>query len=63
MRRIENDCVDCGLPCIDSCRYKNAVHFYCDECGDERELYHYNDRELCEFCVLEELEKVEESWS
>lgn len=60
MRRIENDCVDCGLPCLgDSCPYRNAEHFYCDRCGSEEKLYYFGDEELCANCILEEFEAVE----
>jgi hypothetical protein len=66
MKRIENDCVDCPreIGCFgDTCPLMNVPHYYCDECGYEATLYHYNDRELCEYCVLKELEKVEGSWN
>ena len=57
MMNIENDCVGCSLPCID-CGRKETEHFYCDDCGDETELYEYNDEQLCEYCVLKKLPKV-----
>lgn len=61
MKRTENDCVDCGLPCLgSSCPYRNVVHFYCDKCGQETDLYHFEDEELCIDCIVESLEKVEE---
>lgn len=63
MRHIEDDCVYCGLPCCSSCRYKKVVRYYCDQCEDEAPLYRFNDMDLCEHCVLEMLEKVEESWN
>lgn len=59
MKQIENDCVDCGLPCIESCPHKRAVHYYCDECDRERTLYHYDGEELCIDCIAGRLEKVE----
>ena len=55
MKRIENECVNCGLPCLgNSCPYKNVVHFYCDRCGEE----------ICQDCLLKEFEVVEgtEDW-
>lgn len=58
MVRYEDECVDCGLPCTDICRYKNAPHWYCDDCGEEVQLYHYDDRELCLDCIENLLEKV-----
>ena len=60
MQRIENDCVDCGLPCIASCPYKNAVHYYCDHCGEEEELYEYEGEELCIECIAESLVIINE---
>jgi hypothetical protein len=57
MQRIENDCVNCGLPCIgDSCPYRNVTHFYCDKCGIEDKLYLFEDEELCKDCIDEILE-------
>lgn len=61
MKIIENECVDCGLPCIDTCPYKNVVRYYCDKCGEESTLYHYDNYEICEQCLLAEFEIVEGS--
>ena len=59
MIKIENDCVCCGLPCLgDGCPYRNVLHYYCDHCGSEEKLYHYEDLELCEECLLEQFEVV-----
>ena len=59
MIKYENDCVDCGLPCMgSSCPYQNAPHWHCDECDREVQLYYYDDRELCIDCIEKELEKV-----
>jgi hypothetical protein len=61
MKQIENDCVDCGLPCLgNGCPYRNVLQFYCDECGDETELYHFNGKELCLDCIKDSLERVTE---
>ena len=61
MKKITNECVQCGLPCIGSaCSYRNVTRYYCDKCKEEVEtLYHYEGQELCESCVLGELEVVE----
>lgn len=62
MKKIENECINCGLPCIgDACRYRNVVRYYCDECGYEEKLYHYNGKELCVDCLLLEFDVVEGS--
>ena len=60
--RLENDCVDCGMHCLGSaCPNRSVPHYYCDCCGEEAELYHYHDLELCETCLLNEFPKVEGS--
>lgn len=52
MTVYEDECCDCGLPCIgDACKYKNVPHLYCDECGDEAALYEFDGRELCIRCI------------
>lgn len=57
MLKIENNCVDCALPCIgDSCNYRNVKTLYCDSCSEELEkLYEYKGDELCDKCLLEAL--------
>lgn len=59
MRKIENDCVCCDIPCS-NCGLKHAVHYYCDDCGDETTLYYYDGEELCIDCIEKRLDKVEE---
>lgn len=64
MRTIENECVGCPSErgCMgNSCPHKNAERFYCDNCGDETTLYHFDDEELCLSCVAERLDIVEGS--
>jgi hypothetical protein len=55
MKRIEDECVDCGLPCLGrACRYRAVPHWFCDECGQEfnpDELYAFDGQELCEECL------------
>lgn len=61
MKRIENGCVDCGLPCLgNSCPHRNEVAYYCDECGEETDLYYFEDEELCIDCIESRLKKVNE---
>lgn len=61
MINVENECVDCGLPCIyESCPYWAVARFYCDECGSEEDtLYWWDDQQLCLGCVEARLERVE----
>ena len=57
----ENECVDCGLPCIhESCRHWAVTRFYCDKCHEDVEnLYYFEDQELCIDCIEQQLERVE----
>ena len=64
MKRILDECVGCPpeIGCFgSSCPYKNVVRFYCDRCGEENKLYHYDGEELCEDCLLKEFDVVEGS--
>lgn len=62
MIKLENDCVCCGLPCLgNDCPHRNVPHFYCDECGDETDLYHFDDEQLCMSCIKKRLEPVKYS--
>lgn len=61
MIQYEDECVGCPaeLGCLgDSCKYKNVPHYFCDECGDEEELYYYDGRELCLHCIERDLTPV-----
>ena len=60
MTIYENECVLCGLPCVDGCRYKSVPHYYCDLCGDEEILYEIDGKELCLSCIERYLHKVNE---
>ena len=60
MIAIENECVDCGLPCIyESCPYYQVMRLYCDSCGEEENLWYFDGEQLCLSCILERLERVE----
>ena len=63
MRKTSNECVGCtdmGLPCMgSSCKNRSVTRFYCDDCKEEKELYHFDDDELCIDCIEKRLEKVE----
>lgn len=64
MKKILDECVGCPpeIGCFgSSCPYKNVVRFYCDRCGEEEKLYHYDSEELCEDCLLKEFDVVEGS--
>lgn len=58
---IDNECVDCGLPCLyTACPYYKVIRFFCDKCDEEVEdLYYFDGEQLCADCVLKQLEKVE----
>ena len=64
MRYYTNDCVGCcGLPCIyEACENYKVEHFRCDYCKEEDvKLYHYDDSEICEDCLLKQFEVVDGS--
>lgn len=57
MRRIEDDCVCCEIPCC-NCGLKHVEHIYCDNCGEELtedELYQLYDSDFCEECYGKEI--------
>lgn len=65
MKKIENECTGCqdiGLHCLGgTCKYRNVVRFYCDQCGEEETLYYFDEEELCADCILKRFEVVEGS--
>lgn len=65
MKRYENECVGCytvGLHCLGAnCRNRNVPHWYCDKCKNEDRLFHFEDRELCAGCIVEEVRTETES--
>jgi hypothetical protein len=66
MKKIENECVGCPpeIGCFGiSCPNRNVVRFYCDRCGAEGTLYHYDSEELCQECLLKEFDIVEGSYN
>ena len=62
MIKYENDCCGCAVPsypCLgESCSRRHAPHYYCDNCGDETELYRFEGVELCIHCIIDSLDKV-----
>lgn len=59
MIRYESECVSCGLPCLSkACPYYSVPHYYCDECGDETDIYEYDGEQLCISCIEHRLDKV-----
>lgn len=63
MRKVENECCGCAVPaypCLgSSCPKRNVIHLYCDDCGEETQLYDYDGDELCKDCILERLDLKE----
>lgn len=60
MIKYENDCCSCGLYCRGTaCPNYSVPHYYCDKCGDEDELYEYDDKQLCRTCLLNSIPKVQ----
>jgi hypothetical protein len=61
MIRYESDCVDCGKPCMhEACPHFLVPHYYCDECGEETDIYYVDDEQLCAHCTINRFEKVGE---
>ncbi|WP_295250594.1 hypothetical protein [Ruminococcus sp.] len=59
MRKYENHCVDCELPCLgSSCPYVNVPVDYCDECGNDNAEYVIDGDDLCEDCAEKYLKEV-----
>lgn len=59
MIRTESGCVDCGLPCLhESCPHYEYVVYECDNCGDETNLYWFDNQQLCIDCIIKQLEEV-----
>ncbi len=53
-KKIENHCVDCGLPCLGtSCVYYNVLVYYCDYCKTEVAEYRMGSEDLCKDCINE----------
>lgn len=62
MIKYENECVGCPaeMGCLgSSCPNQNVPHAYCDRCGEEDELYYFDDEQLCASCIIDSFEKVE----
>ena len=64
MIEYENECVGCSTilhSCLGSaCPNKNVPHYYCDECGEEDDLYDFDNRQLCIECIKNLHDKVSE---
>lgn len=63
MKETSNECVGCPkeIGCLGSaCPNRKVTRFYCDECGEETQLYYYDGQELCINCIEKQLTKVEE---
>lgn len=61
-RKVENRCVDCGLPCIGtSCPNYKVPVYYCDDCKYETAKYRLDKDELCETCAEERIKSIFEA--
>lgn len=64
MKEVTDECVGCPpeIGCLgSSCPNRNIVNYYCDICGEETILYHYDGYEMCAECILNQFEVVEGS--
>lgn len=60
MKKYENECVSCETCIGSSCPKRSVLHFYCDDCESETDLYYFDGQELCIDCIIQQLEKVED---
>ena len=57
--KVDN-CCDCDKPCMLFCPIRDSSYSWiCDDCGEETQLYDFEDKELCIDCVKQYLEKIE----
>ena len=64
MLRIEDQCVDCGLPCLgNSCAYQNIKIFCCDQCGREDASYRIDGEDYCEKCAKDYIKNIFDEFS
>ena len=57
-RKIENGCVNCGLPCLHHlCKYYRMESAYCDQCG-ETAHFEYQGVDYCMECAEKFLQEV-----
>ena len=63
MIKFEDECCGCAAPGYpwlgSSCHNRNVPHYYCDDCGDEADIYEFEGDQLCINCIEKRLEKVE----
>lgn len=61
MIKYYDECVECPpeIGCLGSgCRNLKVPHYFCDECGEEEDLYYFEGREVCLNCIKAELGQV-----
>ena len=59
MKKKVNNCYDCDKPCMLFCPQRDdSWDYYCDECGDETQLYEWDGQELCLECIKGRLDRV-----
>ena len=58
VKKIENHCVHCDIPCT-NCGLKHVEVYYCDKCKEEidGDVYDDGEQELCERCLLKKYKK------
>lgn len=59
MTEYENECLGCDVPYMGShCPNRRVPHYYCDDCGEEIDIYEFEEEELCIDCIKDKLVKV-----
>lgn len=59
MIAYENQCVDCGLPCLGyGCKYRKVEVRYCDRCKSDNAVYEFDGEDLCADCAEEVIKEI-----
>lgn len=59
MKKTENHCVDCGLPCLGiSCPHREVTVDYCDGGCENFAEYRIDGEDLCEVCCLKRVQEI-----
>lgn len=62
MIKTKSECVGCHgeLGCSGSCSYRKVPVTYCDCCGEEAQIYSFNDdnEQLCKDCMTKWLDDL-----
>ena len=59
MKKIENFCVDCDLPCLGiACPNRNVPVYYCDICNSDCANYVIDGEDYCFECAQKRMQEL-----